>query len=326
MNKKEITASQIRKIFSLLLTFAIGLLLCACGSNELPSSEPSVPTEEITPSSIIKNAELQYPTSNELFKYNVYDTYVEITEYIGAEEAEEVVVPSQLENLPVYVVKRDALDNCHANTIIFEDGIYQINCNISHSVHVVLPSTLSSVSWGTFERAYNLETVVIPDGIASIGSNAFRHCMALKEVTIPSTVTSLGSEAFAFCTSLETVNLSEGLRTIDRNAFSSCKSLKTIQIPSTVQSIKADAFMSSGLETLEIPENVQTIGSGLFTACTDLKTLTVYNANLEIEAEDGFDFSSLFSQCNPELVVHGKAGSTIAKQCAEENIFFEVIE
>lgn len=50
------------------------------------------------------------------------------------------------------------------------------------------------------------------------------------------------------------------------------------------------------------------------------------NAELEIESEEGYNISMLFSQCSPDLVVHGKAGSTIAKQCAQEDTFFTVIK
>lgn len=325
-----------KKTRSLLLTLAVCLSLCACGAEKVPSApaetetptptETVTPTEEITPASVIRSAELQYPASNGLFKYSVYDTYVEITEYIGEPETDVVTVPGELEGLPVYVVKYDALDSCHADTIVFEEGIYQISCEINDSVHVVLPSTLSSIEYGTFENAYKLESVVIPEGVGGIGSRAFKHCSALKEVTIPSTVTWLSSEAFAFCSALEAVSLPEGLRIIDSNAFTGCESLKTVQIPATVERIGASAFSGSGLETLVIPETVQAVEEGLFAGCSKLKTLTVYNADLKIEPAEGYDFSLLFVECNPDLVVRGKVNSTIAKQCAWENIFFEVIE
>ncbi len=73
-----------KKMIALLLVLMMGLALVACGDmtptndskTEPEKTEPvetePVETEPATPSinSIIKSAVLQYPSSNELFKYN----------------------------------------------------------------------------------------------------------------------------------------------------------------------------------------------------------------------------------------------------------------
>lgn len=329
-----------KKTVVLLTTLAMCLSLCACGvtGNQLPDEnvsdyedvvpeETSIPEEPSIPK-IIKNAELQYPAANDLFKYNVYDTYVEITEYIGENGLDEIVIPAELEGLPVYVVSSGALKQCKVRTIIFEEGIYRISTSFSSTdvVNVVLPSTLDTIDWGTFENCYDLETVVIPEGVSGISNRAFKGCSSLKEVTIPSTVTYISDEAFSLCSAMESVNLVDGLRKIYDEAFSSCKSLKTLSIPNTVKSMGDDVFLRSGLETIELPETLEQIGSGFFAGCDALTSVTVYNDDLELLPTDGFDFSLIFSQCNPDLVVYGGAGSTIAKQCAREKVFFELME
>lgn len=318
----------------LLAVLTVSLLLCftACGGGtETPTNVET--TEGFTQNPIftlIKNATLQYPASNDLFKYNVYDTYVEVTEYIGADDAEKVVVPGTLEDLPVYVVDTNTFDkDCEVAEIVFEEGIYDIKCDFILNTtlkKVVLPSTLKGITYGMFENCYGLKTIVIPEGIESINTKAFMHCSSLEEITLPSTVKYIYSEAFAFCTSLKKIVLPEGLISIDDKAFVGCEALKSIELPSTLKEIGSSAFQGTGLESIVLPETLEKIASGLFTACESLKTVTVNNANLEIEPAKGYNFALIFSQCGSDLTVRGKAGSTIANQCAREKIFFEVIK
>ena len=320
-----------KKTLILLLALSMCVSLCACGATQPNENTPTgtETTESTAPSisSVIKNAVLQYPASNELFKYNVYDTYVEIAEYIGADDAEEVIVPATLDDLPVYEVDHDVFTKCKVKSIIFEDGIYSIHSNFSSYLEsVTLPSTLEFVGYGKFKNCYNLKNVVIPEGIDSIQPQAFMHCNSLTEITIPSTVTLLSNEIFAYCTALKTINLPEGLTTIEDQAFLSCESLTSLTIPSTVEKLGYAVFQGTGLESIEIPENVQEMGCGAFTACENLLELKVYNAEMKIVPQKGYSVSILFSQANPDLVVYGKPASTIAKACASEDVFFEVIK
>ena len=319
-----------KKFLCVMLALCLLVILAACGGNEAsPEDVTEGTTAAPTVDMIIKQAELQYPSSNDLFKYNVYDTYVAITEYIGSANKESVTVPGTLEGLPVYVVERNTFKNdCKVKSIIFEEGIHDINCGlgvIATLKSVTLPSTLETVK-ATFENCYKLETVVIPEGVEMLLYNSFKHCSSLKSVALPSTMRIIGSDAFAFCTSLESVTLKSGVTKIDARAFAGCKALKTVKLPGTLEYIGADAFINSGLVSLEIPESVKAIGSGLFSGCDKITTVKVYNADMEIENVDGYSVAILFSNCNSKLVVHGKPASTIAKQCAKENILFKVMQ
>lgn len=320
-----------KKALLVILAAVLCFCACACGDAQKPevtTAQTIAPTtEQDSIDDLIKAAQLQYPGSNELFKYNVYDTYVEITEFIGDNTLGQITVPAYLEELPVYVVEREAFKNCSVPDIVFEEGIHDIGSGFSADlVGVSLPSTLEYISAFMFENCFRLEKVEIADGVESISGSAFKHCDALKEITIPGSVTYLGNEAFAFCTALETVNLSEGLKIISSDAFNYCKALKTIAIPTTVEKLEYNVFMSSGLEYIEIPESVKQIGSGTFSACDNLTTVKIHGADVEFLPMKGYSVVLLFSQHNEELVVHGKAGSTIAQVCADEEIFFELIK
>lgn len=317
-----------------LIVFAVGIVMFILGGVLTPSEPVAKEEPQVTQNSVVQAIEkgvLQYPSSNENFKYNVYDTYVEITEYIGNANASKINVPAKLENLPVYVVDSYVFDECKVQTIVFEEGIYDIKSGFSSSLKsVTLPSTLKCIGSSQFENCYALEKVVIPEGIKSIMFSAFESCSSLKEITIPSTVTSLSTGLFAYCTKLETVNLSNGLTSIGEKAFVQCESLKTIKIPDTVTELGFNAFQGSGLVSVEIPASVITIGANAFLACESLKEVKFHNSAVTIKPytyyEQGVAMATttaLFGQCNKDLVVYGKPASEIAKACAKDNVYFK---
>lgn len=318
-----------------LIVFAVGIVLFILGGILTPSEPVAEEDPQVTQNPVVQAIEkgvLQYPSSNENFKYNIYDTYVEITEYIGDENAKSITVPAKLENLPVYVVDSYIFDKCKVPTIVFEEGIYDIKSGFSPYVKsVTLPSTLKWVGSSQFKNCYALEKVVIPEGVKTIMFSAFESCSSLKEITIPSTVTSISTGLFAYCTKLETVNLSDGLTSIGEKVFVQCKSLKTIKIPDTVTEIGFNAFQGSGLVSVEIPASVTAIGANAFLACESLKEVKVHNSAVTIKPytyyEQGVEMGTttgLFGQCNKDLVVYGKPASEIAKACAEDNVYFKV--
>lgn len=329
--KKKAKKKPLIILLAGILCFIIGGIMMP---SETPEPEVQNPTANETSSidKIIKNGVLQYPASNEVFKYNVYDTYVEVVEYIGSQDASSITVPATLENLPVYVVDANAFRHCKVPTIIFEDGIYAIQNGFSSSsfVNVTLPSTLRWIGALTFKNCFFLEKIVIPEGIDSIQYGAFQSCSSLKEITIPSTVTSIDKEVFAYCTKLAKVNLPNGLKTIGEKAFIGCENLKSIDIPDTVEEIKFNAFQSTGLVSVEIPASVTKIGANAFLGCDYLKEVKVHNSDVTIEPytyyEQGIAMGTskgLFSQCNEDLVVYGKPASAIARACAEDNVYFK---
>lgn len=319
-----------KKLLCVLLAIAFLFSLAACGGSETPPEDVTEGTTAApTVDMIIKQAQLQYPSSNDLFKYNVYDTYVAISEYIGPASKEKLTVPGTLEDLPVYVVERGTFKTgCKVKSIVFEEGIHDIKCELNTVLpltSVTLPSTVETVK-DIFKNCYKLETVIIPEGVEMLLLNTFEHCKALKTIALPSTLKVIGSNAFAFCTSLESVTIAKGLTKINDRAFVGCKAIKTLKLPGTLEYIGADAFLDSGLVSLEIPESVKSIGSGLFSGCNKITTVKVHNADMEIEPVSGYSVAILFSNCNPNLVVHGKPASTIAKQCAQEKISFKVMQ
>ena len=169
------------KILSFFLAcICLFCLLTGCSAtDDSPSDDKPKKTKGPTPTPIsrIGEEQLQYPAENDEFKYNVYETYVEIDEYIG--EAENVIVPATIENFPVKVV-----------------GGFYFNDIIKT---VTLPEGIIIIQNSAFDKCKKLESINIPESIIEIGDSAFYDCVSLKSLTIPKGVTKIGSRAFGIC-------------------------------------------------------------------------------------------------------------------------------
>ena len=101
---------------------------------------------------IINDATLQYPTANDEFEYNVYDTYVQITKYIGDDI--DIVFPSKIDNLPVLVV-----------------GDYYSRVNVVEKYNVNISLIEENGEYVT--KSDKFVSLTFSDGIAIIGEDAF---------------------------------------------------------------------------------------------------------------------------------------------------------
>ena len=64
---------------------------------------------------------------------------------------------------------------------------------------LVIPNSVTSISFGAFNGCSGLKSVTIPNSVTSIGKSAFSDCTGLTSVTIPNSVTSIGGGAFGGC-------------------------------------------------------------------------------------------------------------------------------
>ena len=66
----------------------------------------------------------------------------------------------------------------------------------------IVPDGVTTLIYGSFYYADNLNNVVIPDSVTTIDDYAFYHCESLTSVVVPASVTSMGGFAFYYCNSL----------------------------------------------------------------------------------------------------------------------------
>ena len=151
-----------------------------------------------------------------------------------------VVIPAQYDGKPVRYIKDKA----------FKD---------SKITEVVIPGSVTLVSYNAFENCSSLGTVIfleegqkltighraffscgistliLPRGLTTIEEQAFAGNLKLTEVAIPETVTSVQSAAFSHCRNMVTVYLPPNIPagSIDKLAFSDTP-LKTVHFGGTV--------------------------------------------------------------------------------------------
>ena len=140
----------------------------------------------------------------ELISYEIGDAEVTITRCDEATEGE-VVIPDEIEGLPVTSIGGSAFSACGGLTSI------------------TIPDSVTSIGDGAFAGCLNLNSVTILDSVTSIGEGAFMVCPRLTSINIPDSVTSIGGGAFFDCSSLTSITVdsrNESYKSVDGVVFS----------------------------------------------------------------------------------------------------------
>ena len=241
--------------------------------------------------------------------YTMDDGICRIQKYNGSDT--NVVVPSELDGAPVWVIDNDAFrDNKDIASVTIPDTVRGISgdafygctglanvdlgnnvrylgqgcfCGCDSLTSIVIPASMtqsySSAFNGPFTDWYesndSLRSVIFESGGVKIPEGFFvGGCNALESVIIPDGITEIGESAFAFCRSLKELELPDSLQTIGEGVFCACESLKRIVIPDSVQTIESGTFSGcTSLEELILPDSLQTIKDDAFSGCSSLKEI-----------------------------------------------------
>ena len=249
----------------------------------------------------------------------------------------ELVIPDTYNGLPVTNIGNSAFSSCTSlisitipNSVTSFDDFAFISCGISS---IVIPDSVSYISFGAFEECTNLTSIIIPDSVISIGDSAFGHCTNLTSIIISDSVTSIGQGAFESCSNLKAITIPDSVINIADRAFQNCTSLisinvgekntnystvegilfnkdKTILIkypegktdseyifPDSVISIGNYAFFNcDSFISITIPDTVTNIGNGAFGGCSNLKSIIIPDSVTSIE-------SGVFLSCTNLLFI-----------------------
>lgn len=135
-----------------------------------------------------------------------------------------------------------------------------------------------------------VETVIIPSSITYVSYKAFRGCTNLKNVVFEKG-SSITTDDITFwdsgkektcCPKLTSITLPSRLKCITSNAFRGCKQLEEIHIPETVVTIGYNAFEGSGLKEVRLPNTLKELGDEAFMNCNKLKCVTITGKNVVI--------------------------------------------
>lgn len=274
-----------KKIICILLCLTCVFAFSACSVNS-PNYEntfPDITENSTTQSSVtetttefedpnpIGKETLQYPSQNDVFTYDVYESYVEITGSVKEDLTGELIIPEMLENLPVRSVGDTAFGGPG-------EGFTTPGYSISS---LILPDNLYQISNSAFYKCENLKSITFGKELTTIGSMAFAHT-DITSVEIPDKVTETGSSIFLCCENLEKVTIGKSMTNIPDSMFQACSKLSSIEWNGNIGIIGADAFSGTAFETISLPDTVTTIEGGAFANMENLKEFTFPDSVIEI--------------------------------------------
>ena len=199
-------------------------------------------------------------------QYVAYEDYVKITGYTGS--AEVLVIPAEIEGLPVTVIGSYAFSDCSSLT------------------SVTIPDGVTVIGLGAFQNCWMLTNVTIPESVTAIGKQAFMDCESLSSITIPDSVTSIAERTFENCKNLRSINIPNGVTTIDYRAFYWCVRLASVMLPDSVTEIGPFAFCEcTSLTSIYFDGHAPAIDSDSFEGVT---ASAYYFANITSWTEDVF--------------------------------------
>lgn len=234
--------------------------------------------------------------------------------------AEEIIIPSEHNNLPVKeirtgafknlslaintvyipssieVIGESAFENCNALTAVYTDDI-SAWCNINFTNYSSNPLYYANNLYFNGELA---KEIVIDGSVNSVSNFAFCNCISLEKVTVNEGVNAIGASAFYNCSGIKELSLPASITDIAEHAFFGAASIKLVNIsdisnwcainfadPLANPLYYAHSIYLNGalINVLEIPDSLTSISKYAF-----------YNCSL-----DGVNVTDLEAWCNVDF-------------------------
>ena len=149
-------------------------------------------------------------------KYEVVDSHLEIIGYDRAELPDEPRLYAEVTIDGTLYKTRKICDNAFCGARI---------------TSIVIPQTVSRISYECFSHCTFLGSVTLPEGLTSIGSYCFDDCTSLSSVTFPESIKSIREYCFYGCTSLNSVTFKSDCPSIYDCCFSGMESKPVAYVP-----------------------------------------------------------------------------------------------
>lgn len=168
---------------------------------------------------------------------------IRITSYIGF-DSETVVIPKEINGLPVTSIGKKAF----------------INSTVSK---VILPDTVIAILEEAFSGCRQLCHIDLPNSVKIIQGFAFNSCTSLTDINLPKKINQLGENCFSNC-GIKRISLPDYLKEIPNGCFSYCRNLSSVYLGNKVTNIGSDAFDGTIIKKIVFPQNVNSISYRIF--------------------------------------------------------------
>ena len=162
---------------------------------------------------------------------------------------------------------------------------------------LVVPGAVRHVSARAFANTVTLEELELAEGVESIGERAF-YRTPLQSLTLPATLQSIGDKAFRGVPLSGTLTLPASLASIGEEAFYGTQLTRVEFADETFPVIGTYAFCDlPELRSIHFPADAQGELSGnyTFTSCPRLAEADNFESILNVDWEDDFKYSILYS-------------------------------
>ena len=264
-----------------------------------PVSAPTVPNPATTTTAVTTTKTETVKGTYEMLEYVQYNSYIEISDCDIS--ATEVVIPSEINGLPVKSIGQYAFKNCSLlENVEIQEGVTRIwfsafeNSGIKN---ISLPKSLIYIEGSAFKDCENLEEIILPSELERIEHYAFKNCTSLKEITLSEKLASIGTDVFIGCNNFEKFTVpeaNENYSAVNGVLFSKDGTelilypnnhAESYTVPAKCIKISEKAFFDTNITELNVSENVTSIGAEAFSNCQKLKSINLPNGITEFPCE-----------------------------------------
>lgn len=214
------------------------------------------------------------------FTYGVVGSNIQIYVYTGL--GGDVVIPGEIDGMPVTTIDRDAF------------------ANVTGMTSITIPTNVTAIYDHAFSGCTGLRTVNLSGNLEVLRDGVFTQCTSLTNITVsPDNPILSSSNGILYdktgtaliqfpCGVGDSVSLPEGVMHIGNSAFAGDTALTNIIFPESLGAIGSSSFaLCSGLVSVFIPAGVSNISAGAFAKCETLTAFEVSESNSCYSAENG---------------------------------------
>lgn len=209
------------------------------------------------------------------YEYNSDFDGIVITEYIGPDVLQDLIIPSKINGKSVVSIGTSAFAQRTGlvgqlyipDSVKRIEGSAFIGCS-GFTGALTIGKNVKEIGVSAFKGCSGFTQLKLNHGLKRIGRSAFYNCSGFGgDLIIPDSVTVICEYAFFNCSGLDgNVTFGKHLKGIGHYAFGQCSKLSgTIEFPQGLQYILDGAFFGcSSLQEMVIPASVQFIGDAAF--------------------------------------------------------------